>query len=157
MGQASPCHRALLFELQLRRGSGGAWRPLRTGLSKSALSLDELRCPEGCSFRYGPSNLPGGPPELSAPSLPVPTLALPRLARGALRLQLRLLQTVADVASDKNSTLVMPFPIEMLRFFDNASGTTAEDADADRALTPPEVNGSGPAPAITTGPEADRR
>ena len=91
VGQASPCQRALLFELQLRRGSGGAWRPLRTGLSKSALSLDELRCPEGCSFRYGPSNLPGGPSELSAPSLPVATLALPRLPRGALRLQVRLL------------------------------------------------------------------
>jgi regulator of protease activity HflC (stomatin/prohibitin superfamily) len=32
--------------------------------------------------------------------------------------QLRLLQTVADVAAEKNSTLVMPFPVELLRFFD---------------------------------------
>ncbi|PWU43342.1 peptidase [Micromonospora globispora] len=32
--------------------------------------------------------------------------------------QLRLLQTVVDVASEKNSTLVMPFPVELLRFFD---------------------------------------
>src|ERR1700712_5032223 len=38
-------------------------------------------------------------------------------------LQLRLLQTVADVASEKNSTLVMPFPVELLRFFDRASGS----------------------------------
>jgi regulator of protease activity HflC (stomatin/prohibitin superfamily) len=37
-------------------------------------------------------------------------------------LQLRLLQTVADVASDKNSTLVMPFPVELLRFFEQAAG-----------------------------------
>jgi regulator of protease activity HflC (stomatin/prohibitin superfamily) len=37
-------------------------------------------------------------------------------------LQLRLLQTVADVAAEKNSTLVMPFPIELLRFFDHMSG-----------------------------------
>jgi regulator of protease activity HflC (stomatin/prohibitin superfamily) len=36
-------------------------------------------------------------------------------------LQLRLLQTVVDVASEKNSTLVMPFPVELLRFFDRAS------------------------------------
>ncbi|MGH3213539.1 MAG: slipin family protein [Trebonia sp.] len=36
-------------------------------------------------------------------------------------LQLRLLQTVAEVAAEKNSTLVMPFPVELLRFFDNAS------------------------------------
>jgi regulator of protease activity HflC (stomatin/prohibitin superfamily) len=32
-------------------------------------------------------------------------------------LQLRLLQTVVEVAAEKNSTLVMPFPIELLRFF----------------------------------------
>jgi regulator of protease activity HflC (stomatin/prohibitin superfamily) len=37
-------------------------------------------------------------------------------------LQLRLLQTVVDVAAEKNSTLVMPFPVELLRFFDHASG-----------------------------------
>jgi regulator of protease activity HflC (stomatin/prohibitin superfamily) len=33
-------------------------------------------------------------------------------------LQLRMLQTVVDVAAEKNSTLVMPFPVELLRFFD---------------------------------------
>lgn len=40
-------------------------------------------------------------------------------------LQLRLLQTIADVASEKNSTLVMPFPVELLRFFDRAGQDTA--------------------------------
>lgn len=40
-------------------------------------------------------------------------------------LQLRLLQTVADVASEKNSTLVMPFPVELLRFFEHATGAGA--------------------------------
>lgn len=35
--------------------------------------------------------------------------------------QLRLLQTVAEVAAEKNSTLVMPFPVELLRFFDQLS------------------------------------
>src|ERR1700678_4036330 len=33
-------------------------------------------------------------------------------------LQLRLLQTVVEVAAEKNSTLVMPVPVELLRFFD---------------------------------------
>ena len=33
-------------------------------------------------------------------------------------LQLRLLQTVVEVAAEKNSTLVMPFPIELLRYFE---------------------------------------
>jgi regulator of protease activity HflC (stomatin/prohibitin superfamily) len=41
-------------------------------------------------------------------------------------LQLRLLQTVVDVAAEKNSTLVMPFPVELLRFFDRATGGTTE-------------------------------
>ncbi|WP_084550364.1 slipin family protein [Actinomadura rifamycini] len=33
-------------------------------------------------------------------------------------LQLRLLQTVVDVSAEKNSTLIMPLPVEVLRFFD---------------------------------------
>ena len=41
-------------------------------------------------------------------------------APGAL--QLRLLETVVQVASEKNSTLVLPFPIELLRFLEHKSG-----------------------------------
>ncbi|MEW2384605.1 slipin family protein [Micromonospora sp. NPDC047707] len=41
--------------------------------------------------------------------------------------QLRLLQTVSDVAAEKNSTLVMPFPVELLRFFDKYARTTSAD------------------------------
>ena len=50
-------------------------------------------------------------------------------------LQLRLLQTVTDVAAEKNSTLVMPFPVELLRFFEKA---TREDQpeDAPATVTP---------------------
>jgi regulator of protease activity HflC (stomatin/prohibitin superfamily) len=44
-------------------------------------------------------------------------------------LQLRLLQTVVDVA-EKNSTLVMPFPVELLRFFDRATASAAEEIPA---------------------------
>jgi regulator of protease activity HflC (stomatin/prohibitin superfamily) len=43
------------------------------------------------------------------------------MAADPAALQLRLLQTVAEVAAEKNSTLVMPFPVELLRFFDNAA------------------------------------
>lgn len=40
-------------------------------------------------------------------------------------LQLRLLQTMVEVAAEKNSTLVLPFPVEMLRYFDAiAAGTS---------------------------------
>ena len=44
-------------------------------------------------------------------------------------LQLRLLQTVVEVAAEQNSTLVLPFPVELLRFFSQsasrASGVVA--------------------------------
>ena len=60
------------------------------------------------------------------------------MAADPAALQLRLLQTVVEVAAEKNSTLVMPFPVELLRFFDRASltasaslaSTGAEDAAA---------------------------
>jgi regulator of protease activity HflC (stomatin/prohibitin superfamily) len=44
------------------------------------------------------------------------------MARDPAALQLRLLQTVVEVAAEKNSTLVMPVPVELLRFFDKGSG-----------------------------------
>ena len=40
-------------------------------------------------------------------------------------LQLRLLQTVVEVAAEKNSTLVMPVPVELLRFFDRTARPAA--------------------------------
>jgi regulator of protease activity HflC (stomatin/prohibitin superfamily) len=44
-------------------------------------------------------------------------------------LQLRLLETVVEVAAEKNSTLVLPFPVELLRFLDRATGERAVDSD----------------------------
>jgi regulator of protease activity HflC (stomatin/prohibitin superfamily) len=53
-------------------------------------------------------------------------------------LQLRLLQTMVEVAAEKNSTLVLPFPVEMLRYFEAvATGTPA----APRGQ--PEASGEG--------------
>jgi regulator of protease activity HflC (stomatin/prohibitin superfamily) len=48
------------------------------------------------------------------------------LAADPSGLQLRLLQTVVEVAAEKNSTLVMPFPIEVLRFFDRTTAAGTE-------------------------------
>ena len=45
-------------------------------------------------------------------------------------LQLRLLQTMVEVAAEKNSTLVLPFPVEMLRYFEAvATGRPAKPRD----------------------------
>lgn len=43
-------------------------------------------------------------------------------------LQLRLLQTIVAVAAEKNSTLVLPFPVELLRFLERATPAEAEEA-----------------------------
>src|SRR5215475_356672 len=51
------------------------------------------------------------------------------MARDPAALQLRLLQTVVEVASEKNSTLVMPVPVELLRFFDRGSGLLSSSAE----------------------------
>jgi regulator of protease activity HflC (stomatin/prohibitin superfamily) len=62
-------------------------------------------------------------------------------------LQLRLLETVVEVAAEKNSTLVLPFPVELLRFLESASGgppaakpkaTKPEPATPVEALEQPE-------------------
>jgi uncharacterized membrane protein YqiK len=79
-------------------------------------------------------------------------------------LQLRLLQTVSDVASDQNSTLVMPLPVELLRFFENATGRTSGDraatASTDASITLPAPAGSaapGREASLADGVEAGRR
>jgi len=43
------------------------------------------------------------------------------MAADPAALQLRLLQTVVEVAGEKNSTLIMPVPVELLRFFDRVA------------------------------------
>ena len=48
------------------------------------------------------------------------------MARTPAALQLRLLETVVEVAAEKNSTLVLPFPVELLRFLERATGPTPE-------------------------------
>jgi regulator of protease activity HflC (stomatin/prohibitin superfamily) len=62
-------------------------------------------------------------------------------------LQLRLLQTMVEVAAEKNSTLVLPFPVEMLRYFEAmATGMPAvprtEDAPQSEAAARGPILGS---------------
>jgi regulator of protease activity HflC (stomatin/prohibitin superfamily) len=45
-------------------------------------------------------------------------------------LQLRLLQTVVEVAAEKNSTLILPFPVELLRFLERSTPERDETATA---------------------------
>src|SRR6188508_532900 len=43
------------------------------------------------------------------------------MAASPTSLQLRLLQTVVEVAAEKNSTLILPFPVELLRFLERST------------------------------------
>lgn len=45
-------------------------------------------------------------------------------------LQLRLLQTIVEVAAERNSTLVLPFPVELLRFLENNTPTAPPTTEA---------------------------
>ncbi|MET7648407.1 slipin family protein, partial [Streptomyces sp. NPDC005426] len=49
-------------------------------------------------------------------------------------LQLRLLQTVVAVAAEKNSTLVLPFPVELLRFLERAQQQPAPPQQTGRPV-----------------------
>ncbi|MFB6503740.1 MULTISPECIES: slipin family protein [unclassified Streptomyces] len=62
-------------------------------------------------------------------------------------LQLRLLQTVVAVAAEKNSTLVLPFPVELLRFLERAQQSapqspalqqSAPQSSAPQQVSPPQ-------------------
>ena len=80
------------------------------------------------------------------------------MSRDPAALQLRLLQTVVEVAAEKNSTLVMPVPVELLRFFDKFtpsapagdrksaedSASLADFSDEDAATAEAEITSGAP-------------
>ena len=71
------------------------------------------------------------------------------MAETPAALQLRLLQTMVEVAAEKNSTLVLPFPVEMLRYFEAiATGTPA----APRGQVPARPG----VPEVPEAPEGSR-
>jgi regulator of protease activity HflC (stomatin/prohibitin superfamily) len=77
-------------------------------------------------------------------------------------LQLRMLQTVVEVAAEKNSTLVLPFPIELLRFFDRAGSATPSapapapaPAEAPPAPTPAQVEPADPPREVAAAERAE--
>ncbi|WP_062990333.1 slipin family protein [Nocardia anaemiae] len=77
-----------------------------------------------------------------------------QMAESPASLQLRLLETVVQVAAEKNSTLVLPFPVELLRFLERGtpSGTTSTDTAAEPTPTAsestPEISSPEPTPTL---------
>jgi regulator of protease activity HflC (stomatin/prohibitin superfamily) len=75
-------------------------------------------------------------------------LAAANMAEHPAALQLRLLETVVQVASEKNSTLVLPFPVELLRFLERAA--PAAPPAVEPSATSNGVAATRPAPAPPT-------
>jgi regulator of protease activity HflC (stomatin/prohibitin superfamily) len=71
------------------------------------------------------------------------------MAEHPAALQLRLLQTVVEVAAERNSTLVLPFPVELLRFLERATPVEPAGQPKTAALTMSAV-ASRPKAAPTT-------
>ncbi|MGW1339514.1 slipin family protein [Kribbella sp. NPDC002412] len=67
-------------------------------------------------------------------------------------LQLRLLQTVVEVAAEKNSTLVLPFPVELLRFLERSTPPEAAKSSGARVPENTEPTAGDAVPALTTRP-----
>ncbi|WP_128374782.1 slipin family protein [Streptomyces cavernae] len=62
------------------------------------------------------------------------------MSRQPAALQLRLLQTIVAVAAEKNSTLVLPFPVELLRFLERSQGVPSPlETSSQPAAGPPET------------------
>jgi regulator of protease activity HflC (stomatin/prohibitin superfamily) len=94
-----------------------------------------------------------------------------QMSKEPAALQLRLLQTVVAVAAEKNSTLVLPFPVELLRFLERAQqqapsqGLSVErevrgGQESPEAVDPAPASGAGPwsgTRGVTDGPAAAHR
>jgi regulator of protease activity HflC (stomatin/prohibitin superfamily) len=72
-----------------------------------------------------------------------------RMADTPGALQLRLLETIVSVAAEKNSTLVLPFPVELLRYLER---NTPASPPAAAPPVPPPAPPVPPPPASVHGP-----
>ncbi|MEU6969109.1 slipin family protein [Kitasatospora aureofaciens] len=62
-----------------------------------------------------------------------------KMAETPAAMQLRMLQTVVEVAAEKNSTLVLPFPVELLRFFEASTARLTAAPAAAAPTVPPQA------------------
>ena len=78
------------------------------------------------------------------------------MAKTPAALQLRLLQTIVEVAAEKNSTLVLPFPVELLRFLDEATReVTHRSAATDPGGAPDDTEPESTPSTLTGGATTD--
>ncbi|MFE3195813.1 SPFH domain-containing protein [Nocardia sp. NPDC059240] len=72
--------------------------------------------------------------------------AAANMAKAPAALQLRFLETVVQVAAEKNSTLVLPFPVELLRFLERS--TPAQPVEVEQEQEQEQQQQQLPAPPV---------
>src|SRR5690349_1461849 len=77
------------------------------------------------------------------------------MAEHPAALQLRLLQTVVEVAAERNSTLVLPFPVELLRFLERTTPTEPTET-AQGGTIAAATEEAAPEPSVVAAPAAAR-
>ncbi|MFR0356445.1 slipin family protein [Streptomyces sediminimaris] len=81
--------------------------------------------------------------------------AAEQMADTPAALQLRLLQTVTAVAAEKNSTLVLPFPVELLRFLEKAQNTAGAPQQTPQPIARQPVQEQLPPAEQDPGPDSE--
>ncbi|WP_410569030.1 SPFH domain-containing protein [Amycolatopsis sp. cmx-4-61] len=81
--------------------------------------------------------------------------AAAQMADTPAALQLRLLETVVQVSSEKNSTLVLPFPVELLRFLDAQTPKPAAPAPTAAPEPQPELQSESQPESVEAKPEVN--
>ncbi|MGW4247247.1 slipin family protein [Nocardia sp. NPDC004722] len=75
--------------------------------------------------------------------------AAANMSQAPAALQLRFLETVVQVAAEKNSTLVLPFPVELLRFLERSTPKAEDESEQEPQPRQQQL----PAPPVA-GPQA---
>ncbi|WKV75373.1 slipin family protein [Streptomyces sp. PCS3-D2] len=118
------------------------------GVTIDRVEIKDVSLPEGMkrsmarqaeADRERRSRLINADAELQAPKKLAQAAAV--MSEQPAALQLRLLQTVVAVAAEKNSTLVLPFPVELLRFLERAGDHHQDRTPQPSHRTAPRTEG----------------
>jgi regulator of protease activity HflC (stomatin/prohibitin superfamily) len=73
------------------------------------------------------------------------------IAREPVTLQLRYLQTLTEIAVEKNSTIIFPLPIDTIKVFTDMANYVGVNGTPDERPTPPTTPPAGPPTARLDG------
>jgi regulator of protease activity HflC (stomatin/prohibitin superfamily) len=72
-------------------------------------------------------------------------------------IQLRFLQTLVEVASERNSTIILPVPVDLLRIVMDRAGAVIPPQTAGAAAPVADLPASGPLPGLDSAEESEEK